>query len=637
MATKEVHLAPIGLAVLGAAGLTAIWVVDGLPAIGWMAALAYLATSTTLLINGLRRRRAPRLGWANLVTATRSTLVAIITGLVAASFVAPISVPLLIGLVVPALGLDAVDGWIARRTGTIDGARRSFRHGSGCVPPPRAQRVRGTDPRALGAGDRPDAVRVRRRRMDASVASPAAPAPLLAQGRDGRAGDRLDTCGIRPGSGTRRRARRRRTGCCSSNPSVGTWCGWRSEAALGESRWVHRDRRTRRPAWGGRAIMPPAGVRTTTHVAMASTTMPIDSMTTVSGTRVKSHVSVMPNSPTVRARTSARSVAMTNSRLSTVAMRQESPVEDEHPDRQHEGRDGVQDEEHAEQPPDAVEDEEEMDPADREQDDRAEDPHDHQNGPVVSSHIRTRFRSKPPAETLVGTRDSGGKGSHGGRLRDAREGLARGRDPRSSSWCRSCPERSPMALPAPLIGLPVESIVVLLLLCLLPWRPRTRRRRGRVRCRHRHRARRSPGSTRATAPCSTSPSIRSTGSSWATRSGSSRASIGGASASGLVVLLAVAAVGLIVALSWAALRVGAAVMPDRVHGTIVISAVTAAWIIAAADGLAAGGGSAGRGGAPRSTRSPRRPPTPPRGSRRWPTCRSRSRRTPTVTHPVPTC
>ena len=46
-------------------------------------------------------------------------MVAIITGLVAASFVAPIPVPLLIGLVVPALALDAVDGWVARRTGTM--------------------------------------------------------------------------------------------------------------------------------------------------------------------------------------------------------------------------------------------------------------------------------------------------------------------------------------------------------------------------------------------------------------------------------------------------------------------------------------------------------------------------------------
>lgn len=119
MAISEVELAPIGLAGLGAAGVTAIWAVDGLPAIGWTAALAYLVVSNALLLVGLRRRHTPRLGWANVVTATRSTLVAIITGLVAASFVAPISVPLLISLVVPALALDAVDGWVARGTGTV--------------------------------------------------------------------------------------------------------------------------------------------------------------------------------------------------------------------------------------------------------------------------------------------------------------------------------------------------------------------------------------------------------------------------------------------------------------------------------------------------------------------------------------
>jgi phosphatidylglycerophosphate synthase len=118
MAINEVHLAPIGFAVLGAAGLAAIGAVDGLPAFGWAAALAYLATSNALLLIALRRRKTLRLGWANAVTATRSTLVALITALVAASFVAPISVPLLIGLVVPALALDAVDGWIARRTAT---------------------------------------------------------------------------------------------------------------------------------------------------------------------------------------------------------------------------------------------------------------------------------------------------------------------------------------------------------------------------------------------------------------------------------------------------------------------------------------------------------------------------------------
>ena len=118
MATEEVHLAPIGLAGLGGAGLAMIWAVDGLPPIGWIAALAYLTVSNALLLEALRRARAARLGWANAVTAMRSTLVGVITGLVATSFVAPIPVPLLIGLVVPALGLDAVDGWIARRTGT---------------------------------------------------------------------------------------------------------------------------------------------------------------------------------------------------------------------------------------------------------------------------------------------------------------------------------------------------------------------------------------------------------------------------------------------------------------------------------------------------------------------------------------
>ena len=66
-----------------------------------------------------------RFGPANAVTAARSTLVGLITALVATSFTAPISVPLLIGLTVPALALDAVDGWIARRTHTISelGAR----------------------------------------------------------------------------------------------------------------------------------------------------------------------------------------------------------------------------------------------------------------------------------------------------------------------------------------------------------------------------------------------------------------------------------------------------------------------------------------------------------------------------------
>ncbi|HEY0248259.1 MAG TPA: CDP-alcohol phosphatidyltransferase family protein [Gryllotalpicola sp.] len=114
----KVHLAPLAVAVLCAAAVTGIWLGSGLPLIGWTAALAYLAVCNVLLLTALHRRRARRFGWANLVTATRSALVAIITGLVVVSFLAPISVPLLLGLIAPALALDAVDGWVARRTGT---------------------------------------------------------------------------------------------------------------------------------------------------------------------------------------------------------------------------------------------------------------------------------------------------------------------------------------------------------------------------------------------------------------------------------------------------------------------------------------------------------------------------------------
>ena len=74
--------------------------------------------SNALLTRGLRRRGATRFGPANTATAVRSTLVGLVTALVATSLTETISVPLLIGLTVPALALDAVDGWLARRTRT---------------------------------------------------------------------------------------------------------------------------------------------------------------------------------------------------------------------------------------------------------------------------------------------------------------------------------------------------------------------------------------------------------------------------------------------------------------------------------------------------------------------------------------
>ena len=128
---KRVQLAAIGWAgagamvVLLAGGLELVWWMTPLPASGWFAVVAYLAVSNALLVRGLQRRRSERFGPANMVTSMRSALVGVITGLVVASFSDPIPVALLVGLVVPALALDAVDGWVARRTGSTSelGAR----------------------------------------------------------------------------------------------------------------------------------------------------------------------------------------------------------------------------------------------------------------------------------------------------------------------------------------------------------------------------------------------------------------------------------------------------------------------------------------------------------------------------------
>ena len=99
----------------GALGLLAIVnLVVPLTVWGWVTGLCYLAVSTTLLSRGLRHRRTMRFGPANTVTATRSALVGVVCALVVTSFPAP---PVLAtAIVVPTLLLDAVDGWVARRT-----------------------------------------------------------------------------------------------------------------------------------------------------------------------------------------------------------------------------------------------------------------------------------------------------------------------------------------------------------------------------------------------------------------------------------------------------------------------------------------------------------------------------------------
>lgn len=119
------HLAPLWSIGAGVIGLIAIDRYSVLSIAGWCAGLFYLAVSNALVARGLTAHGMARFGPANATTAFRSTLVGLITAIVATSFTAPVSVPLLIGLTIPALVLDGVDGWLARRTGSASalGAR----------------------------------------------------------------------------------------------------------------------------------------------------------------------------------------------------------------------------------------------------------------------------------------------------------------------------------------------------------------------------------------------------------------------------------------------------------------------------------------------------------------------------------
>ncbi|MEU1973033.1 CDP-alcohol phosphatidyltransferase family protein [Microbacterium sp. NPDC019599] len=114
----RVQVAPLSSAIGGVAGLVVLSVFAHVSPPGWIAACAYLVVSNALLARGLRRSGMPHFGWANATTAVRSTLVALVTALVVTSFTDPVPAALLVGIAVPALALDAVDGWVARSTHT---------------------------------------------------------------------------------------------------------------------------------------------------------------------------------------------------------------------------------------------------------------------------------------------------------------------------------------------------------------------------------------------------------------------------------------------------------------------------------------------------------------------------------------
>ena len=115
---------PSGLAVGSAvlvALLAALETTVDLGAAGWGVGLACGFVMNAAVARG----GAGALGPADLVTVTRAALACAVAALVVDSFFQQPAVPTLVALTVAALVLDAVDGWVARRTGTAStfGAR----------------------------------------------------------------------------------------------------------------------------------------------------------------------------------------------------------------------------------------------------------------------------------------------------------------------------------------------------------------------------------------------------------------------------------------------------------------------------------------------------------------------------------
>jgi phosphatidylglycerophosphate synthase len=104
---------PATAAILGVVSATA-----GLGVAGWVVGLATGAAATALIAAARLRSEQPAMHPADWVTLTRALLAAGVAGLVADSFTRSISVTALLTLAAVALALDAVDGQVARRTGT---------------------------------------------------------------------------------------------------------------------------------------------------------------------------------------------------------------------------------------------------------------------------------------------------------------------------------------------------------------------------------------------------------------------------------------------------------------------------------------------------------------------------------------
>jgi phosphatidylglycerophosphate synthase len=117
-ALRTIRLATV-LGMLATAGLLGIVsATAGLGIAGWIAGLATGSGAAALIPAARMRSDQPEMHPADWVTLTRALLAAGVAGLVADSFSRPVSITALVALSAVALVLDAVDGQVARETGT---------------------------------------------------------------------------------------------------------------------------------------------------------------------------------------------------------------------------------------------------------------------------------------------------------------------------------------------------------------------------------------------------------------------------------------------------------------------------------------------------------------------------------------
>jgi phosphoglycerol transferase MdoB-like AlkP superfamily enzyme len=111
-----VHAGPLAGLIAQVLLLAALAGTVGVGAVGWVVGLACGVLMNGVLARGLSRHRLDGLGIADWVTLGRASLAVGVAALGADSFRRPVPVAVLVSLTAVALALDAVDGWIARRT-----------------------------------------------------------------------------------------------------------------------------------------------------------------------------------------------------------------------------------------------------------------------------------------------------------------------------------------------------------------------------------------------------------------------------------------------------------------------------------------------------------------------------------------